>query len=224
MRSAQEQFDKEFSSFRTEPLTLVIKKTNNGSPVTQQQLDDLRAEAQTVSGFAGSDDPSKMWEERSAQNGGSKDPSVRVIQNGLIDSSTAPPEDPTAARADPPAQGTTVLVGGTQALAQDSILTLFDKLPLMVLILVLTTTVLMFLAFGSVVLPIKAALMSALTLGSTMGILTWMFVEGGHGSGLLNYTPQPLFAPDDRSDHRGDLGGPVHGLRGVPGLPDGGGP
>jgi RND superfamily putative drug exporter len=32
------------------------------------------------------------------------------------------------------------------------------------------------------VLPIKAALMSALTLGSTMGVLTWMFVDG-HGSG-----------------------------------------
>jgi RND superfamily putative drug exporter len=36
--------------------------------------------------------------------------------------------------------------------------------------------------------------MSALTLGSTMGILTWMFVDG-HGSGLMNYTPQPLMAP-----------------------------
>ena len=193
VRSAQEQFDKEFSSFRTEPLTLVIK-TNNGSPVTDQQLDTLRAEAQTVSGFAGSDDPSKMWEERAAQDSGSKDPSVRVLQNGLIDSSTAP-QKIQQLRALTPPRGTTVLVGGTQALAQDSILTLFDKLPLMVLILVLTTTLLMFLAFGSVVLPIKAALMSALTLGSTMGILTWMFVEGGHGSGLLNYTPQPLFAP-----------------------------
>ena len=35
----------------------------------------------------------------------------------------------------------------------------------MVVILIVTTTILMFLAFGSVVLPIKAALMSALTLG-----------------------------------------------------------
>jgi trehalose monomycolate/heme transporter len=31
-------------------------------------------------------------------------------------------------------------------------------------------------------------------LGSTMGVLTWMFVEG-HGAGLMNYTPQPLMAP-----------------------------
>ena len=80
------------------------------------------------------------------------------------------------------------------ALEQDSIHSLFDKLPLMVVLLITTTTILMFLAFGSVVLPIKAAVMSALTLGSTMGVLTWMFVDG-HGSGLMNYTPQPLMAP-----------------------------
>jgi len=93
-----------------------------------------------------------------------------------------------------PPRGVTVSVGGTPALEQDSIHSLFTKLPLMVVVLILTTTVLMFLAFGSLVLPIKAALMSALTLGSTMGILTWMFVDG-HGSGLMNYTPQPLMAP-----------------------------
>ena len=50
---------------------------------------------------------------------------------------------------------------------------------------------LMFLAFGSVVLPIKAAVMSALTLGSTMGILTWIFVDG-HFSKWLNFTATPL--------------------------------
>ena len=64
----------------------------------------------------------------------------------------------------------------------------------MVVLLITTTTILMFLAFGSLVLPIKAALMSALTLGSTMGVLTWMFVDG-HVSHLLNFTPQPLMAP-----------------------------
>ncbi|CDO08487.1 MMPL family transporter [Mycolicibacterium cosmeticum] len=193
VRMAQQQFDEEFSSFRTEPLTLVIK-SDNGDPVTDQQLATVRAEAQTVSGFAGTDNPSKMWQERSAQESGSKDPSVRVIQNGLVDNSTAPKKIEELRALTPP-RGTTILVGGTQALAQDSILTLFDKLPLIAVILVITTTILMFLAFGSLVLPIKAALMSALTLGSTMGILTWMFVEGGHGSGLFNYTPQPLLAP-----------------------------
>ena len=62
-----------------------------------------------------------------------------------------------------------VSVGGTPALAQDGIHTLFDKLPLIVVLLITTTTILMFLAFGSVVLPIKAAVMSALTLGFDHG-------------------------------------------------------
>jgi trehalose monomycolate/heme transporter len=52
----------------------------------------------------------------------------------------------------------------------------------------------MFLAFGSLVLPIKAAVMSALTLGSTLGILTWIFVDG-HFSRWLNFTATPLTAP-----------------------------
>jgi len=52
----------------------------------------------------------------------------------------------------------------------------------------------MFLAFGSLVLPVKAALMSVLTLGSTLGVLTWIFVDG-HFSEWLNFTPTPLTAP-----------------------------
>ena len=64
---------------------------------------------------------------------------------------------------------------------------------LMAVLLVLVTGFLMFLAFGSIVLPIKAALMSALGLGATLGILTWIFVDG-HGAELANFTPGPLFA------------------------------
>src|SRR5437660_2997974 len=62
---------------------------------------------------------------------------------------------------------------------------------MMLVFLLTSTTLLMFLAFGSLVLPLKAAVMSALTLGSTMGILTWIFIDG-HGAGLLNFTPTPL--------------------------------
>jgi trehalose monomycolate/heme transporter len=193
VRMAQEQFDEKFPTFRTEPLTLVIR-SDDGKPITDEQLAQLRAEAQTVPGFIGADDPTTMWQERSMQDGGSKDPAVRVLQNGLVNSADAPAKIDELRALSPP-RGTSLYIGGTTALAQDSIQSLFDNLPLLVVILVLTTTILMFLAFGSLVLPIKAALMSALTLGSTMGILTWMFVEDGHGAGLLNYTPQPLMAP-----------------------------
>jgi trehalose monomycolate/heme transporter len=193
VRQAQEEFDKTFPGFRTEPLTMVIQN-NDGEPVTDAQIADVRNKAMAVSGFIDPDNnPSKMWQERPYLDGASKDPSVRVIQNGLEVRNDAPKKIEELRAIQPP-RGLTVSVGGTPALEQDSIHSLFAKLPMMVVLLITTTTILMFLAFGSVVLPIKAAVMSALTLGSTMGVLTWMFVDG-HGSGLMNYTPQPLMAP-----------------------------
>uniref|UniRef100_UPI000A02F7D7 MMPL family transporter n=1 Tax=Nocardia coubleae TaxID=356147 RepID=UPI000A02F7D7 len=90
--------------------------------------------------------------------------------------------------------GVTMYVTGQPALMADSIDTLLDLMPWMILLVLVATTVLMFLTFGSLVLPLKAALMSALGLGSTLGILTWIFVDG-HGAGLLNFTPQPISAP-----------------------------
>ena len=193
VRVAQEEFDKTFPGFRTEPLTLVIE-SDNGQPVTDQQIAEVRNEAMQIPGFIEqNNDPSTMWKERPYLDGASKDPNVRVLQNGLVTRGDASKKIDELRAMSPP-RGVTVSVGGTPALEQDSIHSLFAKLPLMVVVLILTTTMLMFLAFGSLVLPIKAALMSALTLGSTMGILTWMFVDG-HGSGLMNYTPQPLMAP-----------------------------
>ena len=193
VRLAQEEFDKVFTGFRTEPITLVIKN-DSGQPVTDQQVAEIRNRAMAINGFTNPDNnPDAMWKERPYLDGATKDPSVRVIQNGLVVRNDAAKKI-NELRAIVPPKGESLYVGGTPALEQDSIHSLFSRLPLMVLLLITTTTILMFLAFGSLVLPIKAALMSALTLGSTMGVLTWMFVEG-HGSGLMNYTPQPLMAP-----------------------------
>jgi trehalose monomycolate/heme transporter len=193
VRQAQEHFDKLFPGYRTEQLTLVIQSTDH-KPVTDQQVADIRNKARAISGFIDTDnDPAKLWQERPTAEGASKDPSVRVIQNGLVNSNDAA-KKVTELRAISPPKGLNVMVGGTQALVQDSIHGMFDKLPLMLVILLTSTTLLMFLAFGSVVLPIKATVMSALTLGSTMGILTWIFVDG-HFAKLLNFTPTPLTAP-----------------------------
>ncbi|PRW63453.1 MMPL family transporter [Actinopolyspora mortivallis] len=84
-----------------------------------------------------------------------------------------------------------VLVGGTTALNLDSLRDTVETLPWVAALLVGSTLVLMFLAFGSVVLPIKAVVLSALSLSATFGVLTWIFVDG-HGAGLLNVTPAPM--------------------------------
>ncbi|XVU22058.1 MMPL family transporter [Actinoplanes sp. CA-054009] len=86
-----------------------------------------------------------------------------------------------------------LLVGGTTARNIDSLQATADKLPLMIGLLVGATLILMFLAFGSILLPIKAVLMSALSLSATFGILVWIF-QDGNLAGLLNVTPAPLEA------------------------------
>ena len=193
VRQAQEDFDRTFPGFRVEPITLVIKSTDD-RPVTDAEVAQVRSEARAIPGFTEpQDDPSKMWPERPYLDGASKDPSVRVIQNGLqnrLDAKAKVDE----LRLIPKPHDLELFVGGTPALEQDSVRTISEKLPAMILIAVSTTTLLMFLAFGSLVLPIKAALMNALTLCSTLGVLTWIFVDG-HLSSLLNFTPTPLTAP-----------------------------
>ena len=62
-------------------------RSENGQPVTDQQIAEIRNKAMTVSGFIEPDnDPANMWKERPYLDGASKDPSVRVIQNGLVES------------------------------------------------------------------------------------------------------------------------------------------
>ncbi|WP_084298430.1 MMPL family transporter [Actinoplanes friuliensis] len=96
-----------------------------------------------------------------------------------------------ALRALPVTGDTEVLVGGATARNVDSLTATADRLPLMVSLLVGATLILMFLAFGSVLLPIKAVVMSALSLSATFGILVWIF-QDGHGADLLQVTPAPL--------------------------------
>jgi len=49
----------------------------------------------------------------------------------------------------------------------------------------------LFLLFGSVLLPAKAVLMNLLSLTASFGALVFVFQQG-HLSGLLSFTPAPV--------------------------------
>lgn len=85
-----------------------------------------------------------------------------------------------------PAGVTSVLVGGLTAQVIDRLDTIGSRLPWMGLLIAGATFVLLFLAFGSVVLPVKAILMNLLSLGASLGVVTWIF-QDGHLSGLLDF-------------------------------------
>jgi uncharacterized membrane protein YdfJ with MMPL/SSD domain len=80
-------------------------------------------------------------------------------------------------------------VGGNAARFADGHAAIAAGLPIALASLVVTTLVLLWLMTGSVVLPIKALLMSFLTLGVTTGVLVLVFQDGRFES-LLGYTSQ----------------------------------
>ena len=81
-----------------------------------------------------------------------------------------------------------VLVTGNSAELVDSKESLFSRLPLAAGLIALATFVLLFLMFGSILVPIKALVLNVLSLSATFGALVWIF-QDGHLSGFLDFTP-----------------------------------
>ena len=100
----------------------------------------------------------------------------------------------TRVRSVPAPAGAQVLVGGATAALVDELGSLGATLPWMALVVCLATFVLLFLAFGSVVLPVKAIVMNVLSLSATFGVIVWIFQEG-HLSGLLGFTATGTIEP-----------------------------
>jgi trehalose monomycolate/heme transporter len=102
-------------------------------------------------------------------------------------------------RALPGPAGEHVLVGGLSADTVDLLGSIKTHLPWMAGIIVAVMLVLLFLAFGSLVLPVKAVLMNLLSISASFGAITWIFGDG-HLEGLLGYSStgfldatQPIF-------------------------------
>ena len=72
----------------------------------------------------------------------------------------------------------TVLVGGIAADYADSLNGIAEKLPWVIAWIAISTFILLFLFTGSVVLPIKAVLLNLVSLLATLGLLTWVFLDG----------------------------------------------
>ncbi|MGW4365665.1 MMPL family transporter [Nocardia takedensis] len=177
VRTAQQHFDATFPLRRIDPVDLVVLTRDTAV------IDAVVTEANRAPGLRAP----------------FPDPVQSPSQLGLFTTSTVvrDSDDPDATiahlRAMPVPAGVSVLVGGQPAVERDSLDALVERAPWMIALVFVVTTALMTLAFGSLVLPLQAGLLNLLGLGSTLGVLTWIFVQG-HGAGLLNFTPQPIMA------------------------------
>ena len=70
------------------------------------------------------------------------------------------------------------LVGGVAADYTDSQDGIARTLPWALAWIIFSVLVLIFVFTGSIILPIKAVLLNFMSLGATMGVLTWVFIDG----------------------------------------------
>jgi putative drug exporter of the RND superfamily len=78
-------------------------------------------------------------------------------------------------------------VTGDAAVLVDFSSSIRRTLPWAFLLIAVAATVLLFLMTGSVLVPIKALLMTTVSLGATFGALVWLF-QGGHLEGPLGFS------------------------------------
>ncbi|GGN54025.1 membrane protein [Streptomyces albiflavescens] len=87
--------------------------------------------------------------------------------------------------------GTEALVGGTDARLVDSKSSIADRLPYAIGLVAGTTFLILFLFTGSVVQPLRALVLNAISLTAAIGVMVWIF-QDGHLASLLGFTPQPM--------------------------------
>ncbi|AFM19597.1 putative RND superfamily drug exporter [Mycolicibacterium chubuense NBB4] len=83
----------------------------------------------------------------------------------------------------PPPEGTTALFTGAAQSNRDGVESISSRLPALLGLIAVVMYVLLFLLTGSLVIPLKALILNALSLTATFGALVWIFQEG-HLGGL----------------------------------------
>jgi putative drug exporter of the RND superfamily len=87
-----------------------------------------------------------------------------------------------------PENGIRTQVGGAAALGHDFLASQSARMPFAIGIPLVASGFILYLLFGSVVLPAKAVVMTLLSISASFGALVWIFQEGNL-SGLLQFEP-----------------------------------
>jgi uncharacterized membrane protein YdfJ with MMPL/SSD domain len=86
------------------------------------------------------------------------------------------------------------LVGGRSAADVDQLDAFTERLPWMLLLIAVSTFIVLFFAFGSILLPLKAILMNVISIGASFGVVVWIF-QDGHFADFLGFTVTGFLEP-----------------------------
>ncbi len=114
---------------------------------------------------------------------------VRFDAISPLDAATPAATSKTASiRAVSPGAGATVAIGGAAAGGYDFLQSQADRMPYAIGLTLVASAFVLFLLFGSIAIPIKAVIMTLLSISASFGALVWIFQEG-HFSDALHFTP-----------------------------------
>jgi RND superfamily putative drug exporter len=170
-RMVTERLASEFPGNATQPINVVVEGLDQPTSLAGYVM-----QLSSVPGVTGAVVTATRTDNALVQVGYDGDPISRGARATLSNVRSVPPPD-----------GSTVLVGGTTAFLVDQLDSIGRVLPWMLAVMAGAMFVLLFLAFGSVVLPLKAIVMNTLSLGASFGAITWIF-QSGHLSGLLGFS------------------------------------
>jgi putative drug exporter of the RND superfamily len=215
-RDAYVALQTEFAPGETTPITILADV--QGSPTDLANIQAIDAYAATVDGLEGIDrvespftitDPATgavMTPEQVAAlyalPADQRPPGIDSLLERYVRGSTVrldaisplPPSRPESTdlipeiRAIDAGAGITTQVGGSAAIGHDFLVSQAERAPYAVGLTLLASGVILFLLFGSLAIPIKAVLMTLLSITASFGAMVWIF-QDGNLSNLLNFEP-----------------------------------
>ncbi|MCI0903985.1 MAG: MMPL family transporter, partial [Chloroflexi bacterium] len=190
IRVASEQLENDFAPGESTPINVVVQARGDIlQPDNLLALDQLAREIEAIPGVSRIDGlanvPPGSIDSLASRFASGDFTRLSVISD--LDRNSDEAQDLVRAIRDiDPANGLKFLVGGETAQLIDTNNSLYDNIPRALLFVFGVTFVVLFLMFGSVVLPLKAVIMNALSIGATFGVLVWIF-QDGNLAGPLNF-------------------------------------
>jgi RND superfamily putative drug exporter len=215
-RDAYVALDTEFAAGETTPI--IILADVPGSPTSAANVAALQAYAGELEGLDGIDRVEGPFSIRDPQTGtelspeqiaalyalpaDQQPPGLDALRQEYIRDGTVrldaispiAPSQPAATdlipkiRAIDAGDGITTALGGTTAAGFDFLASQSARAPWAVGLTLFASGLILFLLFGSVVIPAKAIVMTLLSITASFGALVWIFQEGNL-SNVLNFTP-----------------------------------
>jgi uncharacterized membrane protein YdfJ with MMPL/SSD domain len=219
-RDAYVALQTEFAPGETTPVVILVDVV--GSPTEPSTIEALAAYATRLTDIEGIDRVEGPFSITHPQTGqalnpdevaalyalpeGQRPPGLDAVLDRYVRGSTVrldaissiPPAKPAATdliptiRAMDAGEGMTTEVGGSAATAYDFLVSQGERAPWAVGLTLIASGLILFLLFGSLIIPVKAVIMTLLSISASFGALVWIFQDGNLSNVLafeaLGYT------------------------------------